>query len=1242
MAPVGGGRVVRVEAPLEEEVTTTATRVALVYEPETNRYSGHALVRGDVVVDKHGQLYSLDRANGFMLTVTELREYKGVLERGNVDRSFSVDPGVRQGHYRYTELFPEGWNVFDEKRAPYKPAPTLPPHHFECTGCGKVEPFRKGMAVFDYGRDPSRLTVAANLCEDCFASRAKGYPKFEWMGRWDPTTVVAKTNPPLRGVNLGERLLELHGGQASALYSLGSRLVAGKAIPVDDEYLDAAIWELKKFIRTADEGQALFDARQLLEIVQHMTRRDNPAGVDGAVVFVGPHPRVRIPRAELERFAASVGAALEMDDDDVAWIVNITPQGYASAWDGSAFETDSGRFREVGGRIGLGLRELGQLEDQATAIYSRRENPAKTGTPLEITIPGLGERWFQVHSETWPDYLDPSVARELTLLDANSVVHRLEVKKDGTWSLHKATTLGPRLVVRGTPPDVVTLPNAARTYEEITAQSEEALEAGRRAYAAGVPLAHQYTLPQGGMPPWASRSKRFAADFRAWWGRGWWEAWNAANRAATARNPLEGGRVEHDNPSGAPYFLTSLRVQCPSCRADVAAAIPLVEYGRLPKAGTIDITPFVIFAYHKDETGDRPWDAPWCPKSGQLIHPARAGAAPKTNPKPLPRGGQVRLERGDFGTYLLVDEDTGKDLLIQTDWDYPGVASNLGWSPACTCGGSDGTVNCKACGVTASQMIQSAGEFLDEHLGDTFEDPGYFTAENPLPRGPEGLPIVTKDQLARMKKLGYASRGEDGIWRILDLDPETGATVSTPFVILDAALKKRGGPTYDDTVQAVAVVIEGAGFGAMAQDFIDRPADRARIVRTVAQWMRKGHLAKHADRLEQLGLAVAEKRIANPRTREWVSAWGDRCLTCRHGKITHPGGQCSIPDCSCRAFVYDKAFMEGGQRAPKSRELPAPPSPAPGTFAACMECGSGADVRVAGGRALCPSCAVEQWSTGNYRTTEDQNAAGVAAYKGVHKGKWAEWKKLPLGQPRAPNPRPPKLALGDTSVDTWFERDRQHVELKNDKNDKTIIEWWDEDVSQAVEDGFLDPRDYHASAYNYAVDLGLITGEQQPTRGRGYARNPSLMLVTGNPPREAVLEAWRRFHQAEQFTGKWEEIPDIAGVPDVMFALGRCVEIDVGNGLQELKGGKAWLACNPDDQALWIVSRVAMNLAGAQGAEVRAIVYEPPASSGKDPAHYKHDFSKPRPVLAPVGTANRCRGVLLEGGVYRVDDWIYE
>jgi hypothetical protein len=67
-----------------------------------------------------------------------------------------------------------------------------------------------------------------------------------------------------------------------------------------------------------------------------------------------------------------------------------------------------------------------------------------------------------------------------------------------------------------------------------------------------------------------------------------------------------------------------------------------------------------------------------------------------------------------------------------------------------------------------------------------------------------------------------------------------------------------------------------------------------------------------------------------------------------------------------------------------------------------------------------------------------------------------------------------ELRIDDTELLTWFERDRAHVELRNKLDDSTIVEWWDGDVAEAVEDGSLSPRDYHSTAYEYADVCGLL------------------------------------------------------------------------------------------------------------------------------------------------------------------------
>ncbi|MGE0536627.1 MAG: hypothetical protein AB7O68_16775 [Pirellulales bacterium] len=82
----------------------------------------------------------------------------------------------------------------------------------------------------------------------------------------------------------------------------------------------------------------------------------------------------------------------------------------------------------------------------------------------------------------------------------------------------------------------------------------------------------------------------------------------------------------------------------------------------------------------------------------------------------------ITLEQGPPCCYVVRAED-GRSLLIQTDWDYPALASVFGWVP-CYCGDTDGTVDCPH--NTASDMIADAREWLDARIGDAAEDPGYF------------------------------------------------------------------------------------------------------------------------------------------------------------------------------------------------------------------------------------------------------------------------------------------------------------------------------------------------------------------------------------------------------------------------------------------------------------------------------------------------------------------------------------
>jgi hypothetical protein len=80
------------------------------------------------------------------------------------------------------------------------------------------------------------------------------------------------------------------------------------------------------------------------------------------------------------------------------------------------------------------------------------------------------------------------------------------------------------------------------------------------------------------------------------------------------------------------------------------------------------------------------------------------------------------------GRYDWDTRDEGNTVLVQTDWDFPGLASSFGWKP-CECGSTDGTVDCAH--KTATEMITEAAEFLDNCVanGTVIPDPGYFLCD---------------------------------------------------------------------------------------------------------------------------------------------------------------------------------------------------------------------------------------------------------------------------------------------------------------------------------------------------------------------------------------------------------------------------------------------------------------------------------------------------------------------------------
>ncbi len=73
----------------------------------------------------------------------------------------------------------------------------------------------------------------------------------------------------------------------------------------------------------------------------------------------------------------------------------------------------------------------------------------------------------------------------------------------------------------------------------------------------------------------------------------------------------------------------------------------------------------------------------------------------------------------------------GDTALIQTDWDFPGVASATGFVP-CECGATDGTVDCQH--HKAGDMVGAAYDWLRERDGQSFPDLDEYLPPNIDPR----------------------------------------------------------------------------------------------------------------------------------------------------------------------------------------------------------------------------------------------------------------------------------------------------------------------------------------------------------------------------------------------------------------------------------------------------------------------------------------------------------------------------
>jgi hypothetical protein len=84
---------------------------------------------------------------------------------------------------------------------------------------------------------------------------------------------------------------------------------------------------------------------------------------------------------------------------------------------------------------------------------------------------------------------------------------------------------------------------------------------------------------------------------------------------------------------------------------------------------------------------------------------------------------------------ILNADNENHNILVQTDWDAPSVASSFGWNMrevqvqnagSCNHSHTDGTVDCPDCGIKATTFINAAIEWINDNDGVDADDPGYF------------------------------------------------------------------------------------------------------------------------------------------------------------------------------------------------------------------------------------------------------------------------------------------------------------------------------------------------------------------------------------------------------------------------------------------------------------------------------------------------------------------------------------
>ena len=95
------------------------------------------------------------------------------------------------------------------------------------------------------------------------------------------------------------------------------------------------------------------------------------------------------------------------------------------------------------------------------------------------------------------------------------------------------------------------------------------------------------------------------------------------------------------------------------------------------------------------------------------------------------------------------------------------------------------------------------------------------------------------------------------------------------------------------------------------------------------------------------------------------------------------------------------------------------------------------------------------------------------------------------------NPLETKPTRDDVSVNSWVERDRLGIWITDNRTDKTIVEWWDDDARQMFDDGFFKEATFTRSGelggppfinsvLDYAEEMGFLVKESSEVKANYY------------------------------------------------------------------------------------------------------------------------------------------------------------